>query len=164
VASNYSVRVEGIRFSAAHFATFAGGCEPIHGHSYEVAAEVQGSLTDDSWVFDFLELKSLLRGAADQVDHKFLLQRQSRVLEIDETLTSWKVRTPAGIGYVLPASDVVALSIDNSTAERLAEWFCAQVWQGLGERKAVNIDSVVVEVWEGPGQRASHRMGRLPQD
>jgi 6-pyruvoyl-tetrahydropterin synthase len=32
----FSVRVEG-KFSAGHFATYGGDCEPLHGHTYEVA-------------------------------------------------------------------------------------------------------------------------------
>ena len=160
----FSVRVEGVRFAAAHFATFGGGCEPLHGHSYEVAAEIEGGLTNDSWVIDFVELKSILRGIAEVVDHKFLLQSESRALEIEQTRSAWKVRTPAGVGYVLPAADVVALPIDNTTAERLSEWFAERVLEDLDDRKARNVHRVAVEVWEGPGQRATHRLERLPQD
>ena len=48
----YRVRVERnkLRFAAAHFATFGGECEPLHGHNYAVSIEVEGSLTDDAWV------------------------------------------------------------------------------------------------------------------
>lgn len=162
MAGPFLVRVDGIRFAAAHFATFAGECEPIHGHSYEVAAEVEGSLTDDAWVIDFVELKSILRGICEEIDHKFLLQARSLVLAIDRTGTAWKVRTPAGIGYVLPQSDVVGLPVDNTTAERLAEWLCGQVWESLVDRRAANVESIKVEVWEGPGQMASHSRRRLP--
>ncbi len=162
MGERFRVRVDGVRFAAAHFATFAGGCEPLHGHSYEVAAELEGTLTSDAWVVDFVELKSILRGVCQEIDHRFLLQRESAVLEIDQTTTAWKVRTPSGVGYVLPAQDVVALPVDNTTAERLAEWFCAQVWEALDDRKAANVAAVTIEVWEGPGQRASCTRSRLP--
>lgn len=158
---SFEVRVEGIQFAAAHFATFGGKCEPLHGHNYEVAAQVQGRLTDDSWVVDFTRLKAVLRALCDDLDHRFLLQGQSRVLEIDEGDRAWKVKTPAGIGYVFPKQDVVMLPIDNSTAERLAQWLCARVWQRLSRRILRGVESITVEVWEGPGQRASHRIERL---
>jgi 6-pyruvoyltetrahydropterin/6-carboxytetrahydropterin synthase len=164
VAVPLRVRVEGIRFAAGHFATFAGGAEPIHGHSYEVAAELEGAVTPDGWVFDFVELKAILRDICDQVDHRFLLQKESTVLEIDRTDTAWKVRTPAGVGYVLPAVDVVALPVDNTTAERLAEWIAGQLWDALTERGAGNVDSAEVEVWEGPGQRAAFRRQRIQEE
>ena len=41
----YRVRVERgqLKFAAAHMATFAGQCEPLHGHNYAVTIEVAGS-------------------------------------------------------------------------------------------------------------------------
>lgn len=162
MSDTFSARVEGMRFAAAHFATFSGECEPLHGHSYEVALTVEGTLTADAWAFDFVELKSLLRGLCDELDHRFLLQRESAVLVIEETETNWKVRTPAGTGYVLPHADVVPLPLDNTTAERLAEWLSARVEEALLERGAANLSTIEVEVWEGPGQRAAHRRRRLP--
>jgi len=74
------------------------------------------------------------------------------------------VRTPARIGYVLPKTDVVALEIDNTTSERLAEWLTAKLWKALEERGATNIASMTMEVREGPDQRASHSSERLPQE
>ena len=158
----YHVRVEGIRFDAAHFATYGGSCEPLHGHSYEVAAEARGRLNHDSLVINFTSLKSKLRELSRELDHRFMLQRNSKLLEIEETETHWKVRTPGGIGYVLPRPDVVAMSIDNTTAERLAEWFSGRLWDGLDERVTAGVESLTVEVWEGPGQRGSYQIDRLP--
>jgi 6-pyruvoyl-tetrahydropterin synthase len=158
-AQKYQVRVEGIGFVAGHFATFGGSCERLHGHNYEVAADVEGTLSEDSWVVNFITLKNMLRDASARLDHRFMLQRNSRILEIDETESAWKLKTPAGAAYVLPKSDVVALAIDNTTAERLAQWFCDGVWSKLATR-AANMSSLTVEVWEGPGQRASYRRER----
>lgn len=168
---SFSVRVEGIRFDAAHFATFDGGCEPLHGHGYEVAAEVEGELGEDSWVTDFTHLKAFLRGLCAELDHRFILQTASRLLQVDRSGSTWNVRTPAGLGYVFPVSDVAALPIDNTTAERLAEYLSGRLLEylsGGGEQ----IARVAVEVWEGPGQRAKHvrqaggneAEGRLPLD
>jgi 6-pyruvoyltetrahydropterin/6-carboxytetrahydropterin synthase len=152
----FSVRVEGIRFAAAHFATYGGECEPLHGHSYEVAAEVEGGLTDDSWVFDFSGLKKLLRDLCAELDHRFILQLESALLEVDRDAGYWKVRTPSGAGYVFPVTDVAALPIDNSTAERLAEHLCGRLWDSLTRDGRGRLESASVEVWEGPGQRARY--------
>ena len=153
---NYSVRVERnkLKFAAAHFATFEGQCEPLHGHNYAVGIEVIGTLTDDSWVCDFSTLKSLGKALCDELDHKFLLQRDSRVLEIDEGMSNWKVRF-AGRGFVFPKADVMPLPIDNTTAERLAEWFAGRLRDDLRARGAANLASITVEVEEAPGQSAS---------
>ena len=160
--TTYEVRVESIRFDAAHFATFGGNCEPLHGHSYEVAAEVQGRLGEDSLVVNFIGLKAILRELSKELDHKFMLQIDSRVLKIESTERAWKVCTPNDTGYVLPRQDVIALPIDNTTAERLAEWFGGRLWQWMQDKGASNVQALTVEVWEGPGQRGSHRLERLP--
>jgi 6-pyruvoyltetrahydropterin/6-carboxytetrahydropterin synthase len=158
----FKVRVTNERFVAGHMATFSGNCERLHGHNYEVSAEVEGELTDDSWVVDFIALKRMLRGIIDEIDHRFMLQAESRVLDITETDAAWQLKTPAGACYVLPKTDVIALPIDNSTAERLAEWFSNRVWQSLIQRKARNVRCLTIEVSEGPDQKASHRRDRLP--
>ena len=158
----FEVRVEGVYFDAAHFATFGGDCEPLHGHSYQVAAEISGPLTEQSWVVNFIELKAILRGLSRELDHRFMLQLDSRLLRIDDAGESWQVFTPGDRSYSFPKADVAALPIDNTTAERLAEWFGDRLARSLAERGAANLEAITVEIWEGPGQRASHRQRGLP--
>ncbi|MEX0751231.1 MAG: 6-pyruvoyl tetrahydropterin synthase family protein [Dehalococcoidia bacterium] len=149
----YRVRVERnkLKFAAAHFATFGGQCEPLHGHNYAITIDVTGTLTDDAWVVDFSLLKSLGKALCDELDHKFLLQRDSAVLEIDEGMSNWKVRFLER-GFVFPKSDVVALPIDNTTAERLAEWFILRLKSDLAAKGAANLTSITIGVEEAPGQ------------
>jgi 6-pyruvoyltetrahydropterin/6-carboxytetrahydropterin synthase len=149
----YRVRVERnrLKFAAAHFATFEGQCEPLHGHNYAVTIEVTGRLTEDAWVVDFSTLKSLGRELCDELDHKFLLQRESGVLEIDEGMSNWKVRA-GDRGFVFPKADVRPLPIDNTTAERLAAWFISRLQDALNARGAANLTSITVGVEEAPGQ------------
>ena len=160
----FSIRVEGIGFEAAHFATYRGQCEPLHGHSYSVAAEVEGDLGGDSWVMDFGELKEALREACARLDHKFLLQRESRELKLEQSGSGWNVSTPAGAAYAFPLADVAALPLDNSTAERLAEYLAGEVWQALRRRGQDGLTRLAVEVWEGHGQRGRFQRERLPLD
>src|SRR6478672_13570173 len=155
----FSVRVDGIRFAAAHMATFAGTCEPLHGHSYQVEAEIHGALADDSWVIDFQQLKSLLRRECADLDHKFILQCDSRRLDIVKAEGAWIITTPAGRRYQFPMDDVAALPIDNSTAERLAEWLCRRLWTQLEGVDGGLFRSASVDVWEGPGQKATFKLG-----
>ena len=150
---DYRVRVERnkLKFAAAHMATFGGKMEPLHGHNYAVTIEVAGTLTDDAWVCDFSTLKSLGKAICDELDHKFLLQAGSSVLEIDEGQTNYKVRF-GDRGFVFPKSDVLALPIDNTTAERLAEYFISRLKPELLVRGATNLTSISVGVEEAPGQ------------
>lgn len=149
----YRVRVERnkLKFAAAHFATYDGKLEPLHGHNYAVTIEVAGTLTGDAWVCDFSMLKSLGKALCDELDHKFLLQRDSLELQIDEGMSNWKVRHQER-GYVFPKADVLALPIDNTTAERLAEWFIVRLRADLRERGAANLTSIGVGIEEAPGQ------------
>ena len=140
-----------LRFAAAHFATFEGQCEPLHGHNYDVTVDVEGELTEDGWVIDFGVLKSMTREVCQQLDHKFLLQRESKALQIDEGMSNWKVRFLER-GWVFPKSDVVALPIDNTTVERLAEWFAGRLREQLLVLGATNLASITVGVEEAPGQ------------
>jgi 6-pyruvoyltetrahydropterin/6-carboxytetrahydropterin synthase len=159
----WKVRVEGtdLRFSAAHFTTFEGQCEPLHGHNYAVTVEVEGELMEDSWVVDFVKLREMARRICDELDHRFLLQRESRVLEIDEGTSNWRVRfRPGGQssgrerGWALPKGEVVALPIDNSTAERLAEWFAGRLGEELRAVDATKVTAITVGIEEAPGQSA----------
>ena len=136
----YRITVERntLRFAAAHFATFAGRCEPLHGHNYDVSVEVEGELAEDGWVIDFSSLKSMTRAICEELDHKCLLQRESKVLTIDEGMSNWKIRFLER-GWVFPKSDVLPLPIENSTVEQLSRWFAGRLRRQLSERGAANI-------------------------
>ena len=102
-------------------------------------------------MIDFAALKSITRAICQELDHKFLLQRESKVLQIDEGKSNWKVRFQEK-GWVFPKSDVLALPVDNTTAERLAEWFAGRLREALAERGATNLTSITVGLEEMPGQ------------
>jgi 6-pyruvoyltetrahydropterin/6-carboxytetrahydropterin synthase len=140
-----------LRFAAAHFATFGGDCEPLHGHNYGVTLELAGSLTGDSWVLDFSEAKALVRAICRELNHKFILQTESRVLAISRSETAYEI-VFGERRYVMPVADVAAVPIDNSTAERLAEWFASRVVADLGRRGVTNVEAVTVGIEEAPGQ------------
>jgi 6-pyruvoyltetrahydropterin/6-carboxytetrahydropterin synthase len=138
-----------LRFSAAHLTSFGGQAEPLHGHNYDLLAEVEGDLTDDAWVLDFAELKRLAEALCQQLDHRLLLPRESSALTITDAGDAWEI-VSAHRRYVIPKSDVCSLPLDNSTAERLAEWFCQRLAEALAGRG--NITAISVGVEEAPGQ------------
>ncbi len=158
---SHGVRVERnrLRFAAGHFATFADELEPIHGHNYDVTVEVEGPLTAESWVIDFSQLKRLTREVCATLDHKFLLQMASRVLTIRDDDTHYEVQYNAQPPYRLPKGDVAALPIDNSTAERLAEYIAGRLAEALprppsGGGGPAGLTRLKVMVEEMPGQSA----------
>jgi len=151
------VTVDGVRlrFAASHMATLGDELEPLHGHNYVVSARVEGDLTDDHWVIDFSALKRLTREACDYLDHHFLLQADSTSLEMDLADGAWTIRFEDR-EYRIPEDDVIALPIENSTAELLAEWIAEQVIDGLREGAHSNIRRLAVEVEEMPGQSGGY--------
>jgi 6-pyruvoyltetrahydropterin/6-carboxytetrahydropterin synthase len=140
-----------LRFSAAHFTTFGGACEPLHGHNYDLFVEIEGDLTEDAWVVDFTEAKRIIAALCGQLDHRFLLPLDSTSLKIDDRPAEYEIAF-ADRRYVVPKSDVAALAIDNSTAERLAEWFAGRIAAELDALGASNVRRVTVGVEEAPGQ------------
>jgi 6-pyruvoyltetrahydropterin/6-carboxytetrahydropterin synthase len=151
VTRRVSVERSRLRFAAAHMATFSGECEPLHGHNYHVIVDVEGDLTDDSWVWDFGDLKRATKAIIDQLDHRFLLQRASRILSIAEEDDCWSVSFGRR-RYVFPRADVMALPIDNTTAERLAEWVAGQLLDHLGAQAGARVRKLSVGIEEMPGQ------------
>ncbi len=132
-------------------ATFHGDCEPLHGHNYDVMVDIEGELTADSWVWDFGDLKKTTKAIVDEIDHKFLLQTESRVLANRREGENWIV-SYGDRRYVFPVSDVAPLPIDNTTAERLAEWLASRLithYRGLG---VGTFRKVTVGIEESPGQ------------
>lgn len=152
-----SVTVEGVRlrFAAAHMATLGDELEPLHGHNYSVRCRVEGELTPDRWVIDFSLLKRYVREACEQLDHRFLLQRDSPLLDIREEDDGWTVAFGER-RYHFPRADVALLPVENTTAELIAQWLCDRVIAVLEDRGHSNISRVAVDVEEMPGQSGGY--------
>lgn len=149
------VKVEGgyLRFSSAHFITFGGKCERLHGHNYGVLVELEGTLGEDKLVFDFTVLKKITREICRSLNHRFLLPLHNPHLRVSEQEGSWEIRFGAK-RYVFPREDVIALPIDNSTAERLAEYICQELRSALAVYNTANLQTIMVGVEEAPTQMA----------
>lgn len=152
------VKVEGgyLRFSSAHFITFGGKCERLHGHNYGVLVELEGTLNEDRLVFDFTILKHLTREICRRLNHRFLLPLYNPHLEVLEQEEAWEIRFGEK-RYVFPRADVIALPIDNSSAERLAEYICQELRKALAAYKTTNLHTIMVGVEEAPTQMACYR-------
>jgi 6-pyruvoyltetrahydropterin/6-carboxytetrahydropterin synthase len=152
----FSVRVEKDHtvFSAGHFITYDGHqCEPLHGHNYRVAAELQGALDENAYVFDFTRLKQVLKKIVDELDHRVLLPGRSDRIRI-ETEGHVVSATYKDKQYVFPVTDIVVLPIPNTTAEMLAEWIAGRLRQTLDPLCVQTLTAIDVEVEESFGQRA----------
>jgi 6-pyruvoyl tetrahydropterin synthase/QueD family protein len=152
------VTVEGgyLKFSAAHFVTYSGKCERLHGHNYGVLVEVEGALNEDSVVFDFTILKRLTKAICQRLDHRFLLPTQNPHLELTASTDCWEIRFRRR-RYIFPRTDVIELPIKNTTAELLAEYICHELCKALREYPTANLSNILVGVEEAPTQMAYYQ-------
>ncbi len=152
------VKVEGgyLDFSSAHFITYGGKCERLHGHNYRVLVEIEGELGGDKLVFDFTVLKRLTKEICQRLNHRFLLPLHNPHLELIPSPDAWEIHFHKRC-YVFPRSDVVELPIDNSTAERLAEYICGELCTMLAEYDISHLHTIMVGVEEAPMQMAYYQ-------
>lgn len=183
----YRVRVckDYLGFCAAHFIIFRDSqCERLHGHNYRVEAALEGTLDANHLVFDFIELKEILKSICNELDHRMLVPVRSRQLsvEIGESSVSMRFERRE---WTFPRTDCVLLPIENTTAEELARWFAHRLTDALRDRRSASHDDapdrdipdhdashddtpasspggisrVTIEVYEGSGQSATYAIG-----
>jgi 6-pyruvoyltetrahydropterin/6-carboxytetrahydropterin synthase len=151
------VKKESLSFSAAHFITSGGKCERLHGHNYEVSVLMEGNLTPDRYVFDFVVLKKLLSAICLPLDHRFLLPEKNPDIYCQQKGKEWEIRYGQR-RYIMPEEYVLVLPLDNITAERLAEYICNKLINSLKDYETDNLSSVEVGVGEAPGQTGYYRV------
>ena len=61
-------------FAAGHaLRNYKGKCENVHGHNYRVQLTIEGAELDNiGLLVDFVEVKRLIRGVVDRLDHRFI--------------------------------------------------------------------------------------------
>lgn len=160
-SARYHVRLDrqDLAFSAAHFITFGGQCERLHGHNYRVAVEVHGPLDANQLVADFVALAEIVGQLLSDWDHRVLLPTEHaeiRVVAGDREVTA----TFRDRRWVFPRGDCVLLPVANTTAELLARHLAWALAPRLQERLGLCPDRLVVEVHESPGQMGVCQIGR----
>ena len=69
----FEVAVEQSFASAHALRNYKGRCENVHGHNWKVCVVIEGEKLDATGMLvDFLDVKSLLGGILDRIDHQFL--------------------------------------------------------------------------------------------
>jgi 6-pyruvoyltetrahydropterin/6-carboxytetrahydropterin synthase len=138
-------------FSAGHFITFEGGqCERVHGHNYRVSAEVQGPLGPGRYVVDFGALRRRLRAILDELDHRMLLPGQHGQIRVAEKGAETEV-TLADRRWVFPRQECLLLPLENTTAELLADWIGARLWEESTKLTGRPPERLRIEIEESPG-------------
>jgi 6-pyruvoyltetrahydropterin/6-carboxytetrahydropterin synthase len=154
VTESFGVRVAKAEhvFSAAHFITFDGQCERLHGHNYHVAAEFRGPLDDNRLVIDFLLVRAKLRAIVVELDHFVLLPTQHSQMRVEDNGRE-VTATLAERRWVFPSGDCRLLPVANTTAELLAAYIGDRLLNELKPHTG-KFQSLRVEVDECDGQIA----------
>jgi len=154
LAETFRVRVAKAEhvFSAAHFITFQGKCERLHGHNYHVAAEFRGPLDENHLVIDFLLVRAKLREIVAGLDHFVLLPTEHPQLHVQDDGRE-VTATLGGQRWVFPSGDCRLLPVANTTAELLAAYIGGQLLKSL-DADGGRFDQLRIEVDECDGQIA----------
>lgn len=157
---NFSIKVykQYFNFASAHFLVFADGTrEPLHGHNYKVLVEGKKNALDSDMVFDFLNLKPLVRELCNKLDHRLILPTENHHISFEKVApdsTTQSFTTPDGFRWTFPTQDIVLLPIPNTSVERLAQYFAVELAQLVKNKFNFSFCELVVEVEETPGQSA----------
>lgn len=160
--TNFSIKVnkEYFNFAAAHFLVFESGRrESIHGHNYRVSVKGNAELLKDDMVFDFLNIKPLVKKVCDSLDHKFLLAKENPYTKITKrnsnNNSNIEIELNDGSFFSFPEKDVLLLPLANISAERLAMYIAKELDKLLIKEFQFSFSSIEVEVEESRGQSAT---------
>ncbi len=158
MSERFTVRLlkEQLVFCSGHFISYEGDkCERLHGHNYRVGVEVSGPLDENSYVFDFVALKRLMRAIVEELDHRMLLPLRNPLIRVESTekevQACYRERR-----WLFPRDDCILLPIANTTTEELARYIAGRLHRALAVQYGFQPDSVRVEVEEAPGQSAMY--------
>jgi 6-pyruvoyltetrahydropterin/6-carboxytetrahydropterin synthase len=153
----YSIRVykQYFNFASSHFMIFENGSrEPLHGHNYRVMLKGEVPALSGDMVFDFLDIKPIVREVCDSLDHKLLIPKDNPQLKIYTDKKNFVIETPDESYFSIPQTDVLLLPILNTSAERIAVYICDEIRQRVKDRFGFSFNNLEVEVEETPGQSA----------
>ena len=155
-----SVTKDYLVFASAHFITFAGHrCEGLHGHNYRAAVTIEGALNEESWfVFDFVELKRIMKRLCDEIDHLVLLPLESTRVAVTEDGDTVHVAVDGKPRYVFPRKDCALLPIPNTTVEMIARLLTDRLRAELDKSGARGLTAIEMEIEENFGQSAYYRL------
>lgn len=92
-----------------------GGCQNIHGHSYRMRVELEGTLDANGMVLDYFDLKEIVEPIVARIDHSFLCDDR------DEAMLAFFAANPMK-HVVVPF---------RTTAENLTGWMLTQIAESL---------------------------------
>ena len=131
-----------------------GSRESLHGHNYRVMVKGETPELQKDMVFDFLDIKPIVRQVCDSLDHRLIIPKDHPRLRIDTAGKNTVITTPDECQFSIPTTDVLLLPINNTSAERIAVYICDEIRRLVKDRFNFSFTTLEIEVEETPGQSA----------
>src|SRR5690606_4285728 len=131
-----------------------GTREPLHGHNYRVQVRGEAPELAGDMVFDFLDIKPIVREICDSLDHKLLIPKDNTKLKIFTDKKNYVIETPDESHFSIPMTDVLLLPILNTSAERIAVYISDETRKKVISKFGFAFNRLEVEVEETPGKSA----------
>ena len=157
----FSIRVykQYFNFASSHFMLFKDGSrEPLHGHNYRVQVKGNAPELDDDMVFDFLNIKPIVRRICDSLDHKLLIPKNNPNLVIEDRENNYNIVCVDKSVFSIPKTDVLMLPIENTSAERIAAFIAKELHSAVLAEYKFEFLELEIEVEETPGQAAVYTL------
>ncbi len=72
-----------------------GKCRNLHGHSYKLTVEFEGTLDDNGMVLDYYDVKEIVHPIIENLDHSVMVfEEDKELIEVLEKLNSKAVIVP----------------------------------------------------------------------
>ncbi|WP_437190739.1 6-pyruvoyl trahydropterin synthase family protein [Planctomicrobium sp. SH527] len=140
-------------FSAGHFITIGDFCERLHGHNFRLAANIEGPLDENGFVFDFIALRDELQRVCDSLDHRMLLPLLHPEIHVDIQEREVEVKY-SDRRWVFPKDECILLPIKQTTVEMIAEWIGLNA---ISRLKVNQMATLTIKLEENFGQWANCR-------
>lgn len=131
-----------------------GSREPLHGHNYRVQVKGNAPELSDDMVFDFLNIKPIVRKICDSLDHKLLIPKLNANIIIEDREKNYVFITKDESMFSIPKTDVLLLPIENTSAERIAAYIANELSLEMKIQYNFEFNELEIEVEETPGQCA----------
>lgn len=153
------VEKEYLKFSAAHFLIFPDGtAERLHGHNYRVYVALEARLSPCGLVLDFQHIKPLVRELVGELDERWILPSEHPELRLQRRADGVVEVRYRERYYAAPAEDVLALPLNNTSAENLSALLAHRLLERLRARyPELQVRALRLAVEETAGQRGVYQ-------
>lgn len=143
-----------MEFSAGHFTIFsATNREPLHGHNFTVAAEIEADVDDNGMTFDYKLYKDKIIALCDSLNNYFLIAEYNPHTRIEKNEKYTVVHFHEDAIPFLE-KDIIILPLANISIEELSRWFAEQLLEDTGSLKKYGVSRMTIKVFTKPGQCA----------